>query len=369
MIYKHVYDINRVENIIDLFLEYVSKQPGQQGKRVSFSSGYLDYMEGYKPAVYVKASDILSFNKWNKKTKAEDISKLAVNAMYISENNLVDWREKSLFKDKLKADPIAGGKILQRLFCTDDDAQSSEELAAFFGRRYDLLAYLFFIKDPNQYYPCRPTVFKKAFDDLGADSTCFGLFTYDKYVQYNDTLRELANLYSTYGDHISVLDAHSFAWIIGKYKDVRNYIFESDEEEPKVKDQSGKKEKLAVVKTRVNQSEFRRNVVEYWKEECSVTGCTQTDLLIASHIKPWRDCTLNSESSNKYNGLLLTPNLDGLFDAGYISFQDDGSIMISALLSDATKQILGLSGNMRLRWREDKHKEFLQYHRDHIFKP
>ena len=39
MIYKYIYDIDRVESIIDLFLEYVSKQPRQIGKKVSFSSG------------------------------------------------------------------------------------------------------------------------------------------------------------------------------------------------------------------------------------------------------------------------------------------------------------------------------------------
>jgi predicted restriction endonuclease len=164
------------------------------------------------------------------------------------------------------------------------------------------------------------------------------------------------------------LDAHSFAWRVGKYKDVRNYIFECDEEETTVKDQTGKKEKLAVVKTRVNQSEFRRKLVEYWGEECSVTGCKQTDLLVASHIKPWRDCTLNSESSNKFNGLLLTPNLDALFDAGYISFKDDGTILISGRLSDSTIKIFGLSNDMQLRWIEDTHKGFLQYHRENIFR-
>ncbi len=368
MIYKYIYDIDRVESIIDLFLEYVSKQPRQIGKKVSFSSGYLHYMEGYKPAVYVKTADILEIKKWDKRTSPEDIVARAIKAIKLSENNLVDWREKSRFEERLLEDTTTGGNLLQRLFCTENDDQTAEDLAGFFGRRYDMIAYLFFIKDPDRYYPCRPTVFKKAFDDLGVDSTCFGRFTYDKYVQYNDTLRELANLYSSYRDHISVLDAHSFAWIVGKYKDVRNYIFECDEEETTVKDQTGKKEKLAVVKTRVNQSEFRRKLVEYWGEECSVTGCKQTDLLVASHIKPWRDCTLNSESSNKFNGLLLTPNLDALFDAGYISFKDDGTILISGRLSDSTIKIFGLSNDMKLRWIEDTHKGFLQYHRENIFR-
>ena len=112
----------------------------------------------------------------------------------------------------------------------------------------------------------------------------------------------------------------------------------------------------------------RATIVGIRVDTDAATGCKQTDLLVASHIKPWRDCTLNSESSNKFNGLLLTQNLDALFDAGYISFKDDGTILISGRLSDSTIKIFGLSNDMKLRWIEDTHKGFLQYHRENIFR-
>ena len=40
MDYKYIHDVEYVENIIDLFLEFVSKQPEQHGLKPSFSNGY-----------------------------------------------------------------------------------------------------------------------------------------------------------------------------------------------------------------------------------------------------------------------------------------------------------------------------------------
>ena len=50
--------------------------------------------------------------------------------------------------------------------------------------------------------------------------------------------------------------------------------------------------------------------------------------LIASHIKPWA-CSESGEKLDIDNGLLLCPNHDALFDSGYISFDENGVIMIS----------------------------------------
>jgi len=76
-------------------------------------------------------------------------------------------------------------------------------------------------------------------------------------------------------------------------------------------------EKDALIKSRVGQGRFRTEQKIYWKNHCAVTGCTLIDLLKASHIKPWRDGS-NEERLDKYNGLLLVPNLDSAFDKGYI---------------------------------------------------
>jgi hypothetical protein len=89
-------------------------------------------------------------------------------------------------------------------------------------------------------------------------------------------------------------------------------------------------EQIELRKSRKGQGRFRKRLIAL-RRGCYVTGLNVYDLLKASHIKPWKDSN-NIERLDEYNGLLLTPNLDALLDAGYISFQDDGSIMISTHL-------------------------------------
>lgn len=122
----------------------------------------------------------------------------------------------------------------------------------------------------------------------------------------------------------------------------------------------------SVIQSRIGQGQFRTLLVEYWRG-CSVTGCQQTELLRASHIKPWRYSS-NRERLDMYNGLLLLPNLDACFDLGLISFEDDGRILISDTLDESTLSQLGVNANLRLLRTEQKHRGFLRYHRENIFR-
>lgn len=107
-------------------------------------------------------------------------------------------------------------------------------------------------------------------------------------------------------------------------------------------------ERDAVIRARVGQGQFRGAVIERWGGRCAVTGVDFLPALVASHIKPWVDCT-NEERLDPANGLLLVGTLDRLFDAGYISFGSDGQIMISPTVPMSRYAALGLSKNLRLR--------------------
>ena len=89
-------------------------------------------------------------------------------------------------------------------------------------------------------------------------------------------------------------------------------------------------EKTILVNTRMGQGQFRSKLVDMWGG-CAVTGYRNTQLLVASHIKPWRNSN-NEERLDKFNGLLLVANLDKAFDLGFISFDDGGKVMISKYL-------------------------------------
>ncbi len=127
-------------------------------------------------------------------------------------------------------------------------------------------------------------------------------------------------------------------------------------------------ERETLIKIRVGQGVFRQRLLNYWNNSCSVTGCRMPNVLIASHIKPWRNCDDANEKLDVMNGLLLIPNLDALFDKGFISFDDDGQIIISPQLSEDDQERLSVSEDMELRETlSERHKIYLEYHRENIF--
>lgn len=147
--------------------------------------------------------------------------------------------------------------------------------------------------------------------------------------------------------------------LMGTIEEVSNFNFND------TNDEEADTEYKITRTVRVGQNVFRAKIIDYW-ECCAITGFDDSHLLVASHIKPWKDAT-NEERLDEYNGLLLLPNYDKLFDSGYISFDQDGKIVISSKLSDEQKKILGLSDDIKLRKIDDKHKKYLDYHLNYCF--
>jgi len=123
-------------------------------------------------------------------------------------------------------------------------------------------------------------------------------------------------------------------------------------------------EKQQLVKARIGQGLFREQLLTYWRK-CCLTGCDLPDVLRASHIKPWRDCS-NAERLDMYNGLLLSPNMDVLFDKGFISFKDTGEILISPQLPEPVLKSLGGNAKMRVVLKPE-HAKYLAHHRANQF--
>lgn len=121
-----------------------------------------------------------------------------------------------------------------------------------------------------------------------------------------------------------------------------------------------------IVRSRLGQGQFRSSLVSYW-QGCAVTNCQFTSILRASHIKPWKDSS-NEERLDRYNGLLLLPNLDIAFDLGFISFTNDGSIQISSQLNESDKNHLGISHDLKLKKIDKRHCKYLEFHRNKVFK-
>lgn len=121
-------------------------------------------------------------------------------------------------------------------------------------------------------------------------------------------------------------------------------------------------ERQAVIAARRGQGVFRALLDEHWRS-CAVTGCTNRRLLRASHIQRWRDSS-NVDRLNPDNGLLLAAHVDAAFDAGLISFDDDGRIWIDdKRLIPADAKVIGIEPTMRLRHLKPEHLPFLARHR------
>jgi hypothetical protein len=128
-----------------------------------------------------------------------------------------------------------------------------------------------------------------------------------------------------------------------------------------------KTSKSIVSESRVGQAKFRKDLLKYWKT-CAVTNFKIERLLRASHIKPWSVAT-PTERLDSFNGLLLVPNLDALFDDGFISFDKQGQVLISSKLPETEYAALGLAIDMKLRKINGAHAPYLAYHFEYVFKP
>ena len=84
--------------------------------------------------------------------------------------------------------------------------------------------------------------------------------------------------------------------------------------------------------------------------------------MVASHIKPWCEAEPD-ERTNVNNGLLLCPNHDKLFDEKWISFDDNGHIIISDRLSANDQIFMNVNPNMSITVTEQM-KPFLKHHRN-----
>ena len=124
-------------------------------------------------------------------------------------------------------------------------------------------------------------------------------------------------------------------------------------------------EKQNLILSRIGQGKFRNQLIDYWAA-CSISNFGNTNLLVASHIKPWRESN-NFERLDVFNGLLLLPNYDKLFDKGYISFDNKGKITISKYLNEKELKILNVNPETKLINIENKHNEYLQYHNENCF--
>jgi putative restriction endonuclease len=119
-------------------------------------------------------------------------------------------------------------------------------------------------------------------------------------------------------------------------------------------------------KFRIGQDIFRASLMEYWKGRCPLSGISSPELLRASHMMPWSRCEKDEHRLNVHNGLLLSALWDAAFDSGLVTFEADGSLLISPRLESAARRHLEIPTARKLTL-QNEHQYYLTFHRENIW--
>lgn len=122
-----------------------------------------------------------------------------------------------------------------------------------------------------------------------------------------------------------------------------------------------------LVLARRGQGKFRQEVSRI-ETHCRVTGVNRPEHLIASHCKPWRDSD-NAERLDGENGLLLTPSIDHLFDRGFISFENNGELLVSRVAHEHSLRKMGVPVGTLFNAGgfSEGQRRYLEFHRESVF--
>jgi len=122
----------------------------------------------------------------------------------------------------------------------------------------------------------------------------------------------------------------------------------------------------AIIRARRGQGLFKQRVMRI-EHTCRITGVSNVNHLVASHCKPWRDSS-NEERLDGENGLLLTPNIDHLFDRGFIGFENSGELIISPVAHRPSLQRMGIETERLINVGDftEGQGHFLDFHRNFV---
>jgi len=133
-------------------------------------------------------------------------------------------------------------------------------------------------------------------------------------------------------------------------------------------DQISKRTKESLIQSRVGQGDYRDKLLLECPY-CPFTLVNDERLLIASHIKPWSKSDDNEKIDPK-NGFMLTPTFDKLFDKGFITFNEDKTLIVSPWLSPMNQKRFGIYTGKKIDALplDEKRIKYLRYHKESVFK-
>lgn len=199
---------------------------------VAFTTGVPAKWESYKPVVRRLAVERLHTDSWTPNDIGSGrILASVVNAIEIKEsqdlrNNLVPWepRHNQPSETMRLRDELGNGPTRQRferhvfdLFRDQrEPGEIFDDFVGLIGRRYSLLAYLFYVFDDRRFLPIGTTTFDKAFEELGIGARTTGRCSWANYQEFINAVSTVqAALINWIGvKDVSLIDAHSYLWLL-----------------------------------------------------------------------------------------------------------------------------------------------------------
>ena len=211
---------------IDIFRDYVYK--GNISDTIILSSDtvnpkYCD--EHYKEKIYTDASGLLSSIDWTDISLSDKSVCDAVISAINKSGNLLFGSTRKVAIDFIEHHHADCAKTFRNLYGNRaDDQQNFTDLCQHFGATYQLIAYLFFIKDKERYLPVSPKNFDRLFPLIGIDGQKMSRHctwaNYNWFIANVRTVQEEINEYLHLNKGLSLLTAHSIIWILGTLKQI-----------------------------------------------------------------------------------------------------------------------------------------------------
>jgi predicted restriction endonuclease len=136
---------------------------------------------------------------------------------------------------------------------------------------------------------------------------------------------------------------------------------------------SGPTESRASIRVRRGQQFFRQTILSSYGVRCCISEINVPRLLIASHIKPWRD--FPDARLDPRNGLCLSVLHDAAFDGGLITLDENLAVILSKKLkgffpSAALEENFARFEGKSIRLPDkvaEPNPAFIKFHRTKIF--
>lgn len=193
---------------------------------------------------------------------------------------------------------------------------------------------------------------------------------------YYDFMRSLGLPNISYLSVLKLKDTQNrllyyFKMFIDYKSDLVSYVMKEEEKQEERINNDKKisdKIKKSLINSRIGQGDYRRKLLDECPC-CPFTLVSDERLLVASHIKPWA-LSDDKEKVDPKNGFMFTPTYDRLFDRGFISFEDDKTMLVSPWISPMNQKRLGIyTGKIIDKLPiDEKRKKYLAFHREYIFK-